>query len=980
MLLDHGEPTLDFRVLGPLQILKADREVPLPGQYVRRLLAVLLLAAGTPVVEERLVHHVWEAAPHDVRTLRTTVSRLRWWLREEAGLAQAVKHTGTGYVLQVAPGQVDAERFLRRCRLAARGPDSDGGLESIVGALGEWRGAVLEGAPGRLREHPAVQRLERARVACASKAADLALELGRPEAVLPYVRDVAAAAPYDEPLQARFIRLLGGSGRRAEGLRHFEKVRRTIADELGVDPSSELRAAHTLLLGDPPPAHEREPAGHERAGHDAASHERASHEAAGHEAAGHEARTPDRAATAARRVAAELPMDVATFTGRTREVGRLCEALTAPGRGGTVIASISGASGVGKSALAIHVAHRIAERYPDGQLYINLLGSTPNAAPLAPAAALGRLLRSLGMDDQSVSVEAEEGAGQLRSLTAGKRLLIVLDNALDAAQVRGLFPGGGSSAVLLTSRKVLMELDGATHLRLDLPSEPDCVSLFSRLIGHERARADMAAVEAVVRLCGHLPLAVCIAAARLNARPTWIVRTLADRLATDRDRLAELRAGDRTIQASFAVGFKELDAEQARLFRLLSLLANPDVGVGVAAALGGMTERRTEDLLDDLVDLHMVENHAPGRYRLHDLLRQFAFDRAQEEETPRDRADALRRVLHWYLATARTACVRANPDAAWRTEIGPRDVRRQGMPLDDWQQTQAWVAEEATTLPLVLRNAIEELDGDGASLAVGLAAAAYLPLGYQRRWKEQLALTELALEAAARTGDPLHHALAHGDLGDVQSQLGQPDEAIAHLTESLEAYRGLGHLRGESSQLDRLAGAYGVLGRFDESIRYYQQALALDRRQGDRFNQGITLSNLGLTYQKAGHFDEAIRAHGEAIAILRETDSSFGLGSLLGNLAEAQRLRGQPEQALVLYEEALRADGDAERSGTYDEAEHWWGLSRCYDDLGRPERARECRRTSGAILHDLGLIGAEERRRIDTQEAPPTPEIIRRNT
>jgi tetratricopeptide (TPR) repeat protein len=782
------------------------------------------------------------------------------------------------------------------------------------------------------------------------KAADLALGLGKPEAVLPYVRELAAATPYDEPLQARFIRLLGESGCRAEGLRRFEEVRRRIADELGVDPSDELRTAHARLLEDAP-AVSRPVVG--------------------------DAPGPDR--MTARGIASELPMDVATFTGRTREVEHLCRLLTRPGRNGTIIASISGASGVGKSALAIHVANRIAEQYPDGQLYINLLGSTPKVRPLTPAAALGRLLRSLGMDDQSVPVGPEEAAGHLRSLTAGKRLLIVLDNALDAGQVRGLFPGRGGSAVLLTSRKVLTELDGATHLRLDLPSESDCVSLFSRLIGHERARLDVEAVEAVVRLCGYLPLAVCIAAARLNARPTWTVRTLADRLATDRDRLVELRVGDRTIQASFAVSYHELDAEQVRLFRLLGLLANPDVSVGVAAALAGVPERRAEDVLDDLVDLHMVENYAPGRYRMHDLLRQFAFDRAQDEETPRDRVRALRQVLHWYLATARTACVRVNPNAAWRLAVGPQDLSHPGLPLDDPQQIQTWTEEGATTFPMVLRQAIHELD-DGPSLAVGLAAAVYLPLGYQRRWKEQLALGELAIEAAARTGDLLHHAVVHGDLGDVQSHLGQVDEAIAHLTDSLEAYRRLGHRRGESSQLDRLAGAYGLLGRFNESIGYYQQALALDRRQGDRFNEGITLSNLGLTYQNADRFDEAIRAHSEAIDIHRETGSSFGLGSLLGNLAEARRLRGQPEPALLLYEEALRADVNAERSGTYDEAEHWWGLSRCYDDLGESERARECRRTSGAILHGLGLIGVEEKRLIDTHALPPTPEIILRNT
>ena len=945
ILLDRGEAVLDFRVLGPLQITTSGRELPLPGQYVRWLLAALLLPERGPVTEGQLLRQVWETSPASLHALRTTVSRLRFWLREELGLAEAVRHTGSGYVLRVAPHQVDAGRFLHRYRAAARDSDLESGLESTLSALGEWRGAVLEGAPDRLREHPAVQSLERARVACACKAADLALALGKPEAVLPHIRELASAAPYDEPLQARLVTLLGESGRRAEGLRRFEEVRRRIADELGVDPSDQLRAAHARLLADPPVG----------------------------------GGTPDPGRTVpARRVAAELPMDVATFTGRVCEVTDLCRSLTAPGRDGTIIASISGASGVGKSALAIHVAHRIADQYPDGQLYINLLGSTPKVRSLAPAAALGRLLRSLGMDDQSVPIETEEAAGQLRSLTAGRRMLIVLDNALDAAQVRGLFPGHGASAVLLTSRKVLTELDGATHLRLDVPSEQECVSLFARLIGRDRARADVTAAEAVVRLCGHLPLAVCIAAARLNARPTWTVRTLADRLATDRDRLAELRVGDRTIQASFAVGYDELDAEQVRVFRLLGLLAGPDVGVGVAAALAGLPERQAEDVLDDLVDLHMVENHAAGRYRMHDLLRQFAYDRAQDEETPQDRVRALRQALHWYLATARAACVHVNPNAAWRVEIGPQELGHEGAAWLTGSRSRTGSRRRRPPSPWSCARR-SRTSTTARHSRWGWPRPCTCRCGYQRRWKEQLVLAEIAVEAGARTGDPLHHALVHGDLGDVQLQLGQVDEAIAHLTDSLETYRRLGHRRGESSQLDRLAGAYGLLGRFDESIGYYQQALELDRRQGDRFNEGITLSNLGLTYQKANRFDEAIRAHSEAIVIHRRTDSSFGLGSLLGNLAEAQRLRGRSQLALLLYQEAMRADGTAERSGTYDEAEHWWGLSRCYDDLDESERARECRRTSSAILHDLGLIGVEEKRLIDTQDLPPTPEVIRRN-
>ncbi|MFI6599562.1 AfsR/SARP family transcriptional regulator [Nonomuraea sp. NPDC050536] len=953
----------EFRVLGRLEITRAGREVRLPGQHVHWLLAVLLLSDGSPVSEDQLLHLVWGPSGTSLRALRTTISRLRSWMRGHAGAAHAIEHVRSGGYLFEVPGErLDAARFMSLYRASGREPDPDAGLGLTLRALKEWRGVVLEGAPESIRAHPAIGRLERARTACASRAADLALRAHRPEAALRQVRDLAAGTPFDEPLQARLIRLLAATGRRAEGLRHFAQVRHRLADELGVDPSDELRAAHALLLQEPPRPDTGAPSP-PRAGTRALASARGT-------TTGCDSGVP---------VAAELPMDVRTFTGRAREVENLCSLLSVPRGDGSAIASISGCSGVGKSALAIHVAHRIAELYPDGQLYVNLGGSTPNVRPLAPAAALGRMLRSLGLDGQAVPVETEEAAAKLRSLVAGRRLLIVLDNALDAAQVRDLLPGDRDGAVLITSRRILTELDGVTHVRLDLPPEEESLSLFAGLVGRHRVRAEPDAAEDVVSRCGRLPLAVCIAAARLNARLTWSVRTLADRLSVDRHRLGELRAGDRAVRASFAVGYDELDADEARMFRRLGLLATPDVDVAVAAALAQVEERTAEDLLDRLVDLHMVENHAPGRYGMHDLLRQFAHDRALREEPPHERERAVREVAHWYLATARTACLHLNPDAAWRTECEPRHLDTAGRKLETNQQVHAWVEEEAASFATVLRQAVAALE-DGPSLVVALAAALYLPMGYQRLWREQLALCELAVDAAARTGDPLHHAISHGDLGDVRSHLERLSDAITQLRDSLETYRRIGHARGQATQLDRLAGALGLLGRFEESIDCYLQALELDRRQGDRFNQGMTLSNLGIAFQQAGRHDEAIRAHGEAIEIHREAEDPFGLGSLLGNLAEAWRLKGEPERAAGLYKEALQADADARRTGTYDEAEHWWGLSRCYDDLGEPEQARKARRTCGAILHDLGLITAAEMRGMDAERRPPTPEIIRRNT
>ncbi|MFC7591528.1 BTAD domain-containing putative transcriptional regulator [Nonomuraea antimicrobica] len=865
--------------------------------------------------------------------------------------------TPPGYRLDVDPTRVDLFRFRDLVRQAGHVAPARA-VDLLGRALELWSGPALAGVAGPWLHDAIGGALEEERLAAVEERLAVSLRAGRNREVLAEVVMLMSEHPLRERPAYLMMTALHQDGRRAEALEVFRGVRALLVEELGIEPGDALQALHQRILqAEVTVAEPAAPAG--------------------------EAVTPRRPVP----VPAELPARLGTFAGRAHEIGLIRDLLGGDETGGPKICQISGIGGIGKSSLAIHVAHTVARHFPDGQLYIDLHGSTSQMDPVEPVEALGRFLRSLGVADSVVPTDAEEAAGRFRSMVHGKRILIVLDNVRDTSQARLLLPGSPTCAVLITSRRRLTSLEGALRVPLDVLAVDEGRALLSDLLGADRIAADPAAAAEVVRLCGGLPLALCLAAARLTTRPNWSVAGLAGRLAADRGRLDVLEAGDRAVRASIEGSYRDLlddghGSAAMRMFRLLGLIDVADVSLPVASALADLPVEQARELLEQLVDAQLVQNHARDRYRLHDLLHLYARERAVAEECEQSRRLALQRVMHCYLETARGAARLRKGEGrglrgSWRLGLGPQSLPRPAAVPATAEEMREWVAtEEDNVLALIAQAARTPSAGPAVALA-----ATFAPLLIdQGRWLRLLSLGESASRAAEHTGDPLHRAVIHSDLGWARFLLGDPCGAVAHLRQALEDYRRIGGHHREAAVLDHIGSAYRSVGRFDEAVEHHLSALRLAHRAADRWQEGVNLSNLGLTYQRVGRFDEAVDAHTRSIALLEETGAVADGVSARGNLAEAYRLAGKLDQAIASHRQAMRTLRDTGLLDDYRTAEICWGLGLAWHEIGDPGEARRHWRESAAILHALGLITSEERRTIDTSPIPITPDVLQRRT
>ncbi|MEW2352380.1 BTAD domain-containing putative transcriptional regulator [Spirillospora sp. NPDC029432] len=603
----------EFLILGELAVRTGGRLVPLPGPSVRALLSALLLTPGDIVGEDRLLTLAWGADKGSRRALQCAATRLRTWLRTALGPDARLEHAGSGYRLAVPDGAVDIGRFRTLVAAYARTRDPERGLALLAAALREWRGPVLGGRPEPVADDPAVREVEQARIDCAAALADLALRLDRPDAAIALVEDVAAGAPYDEPLQARLIRLMAACGRNAAALRQVERVRRRLADELGVAPSREVLDAHAAALN------------------------------------GDRCRAP---------VPRQLPAAICDFTGRRDEVAALSgPLLSGSGRGGPVLLVVNGTAGVGKTALAVHVAHRAAALFVHGQLYAVLRG--PGSRPVDPAEVLAGFLRILGVDDEHVPRSLDERSSLFRSRVAGRRVLLLLDDTMDDAQLRPLIPGTPGCAVLVTGRVPLAGLTGARTLRLDVPPHDDAVALLGRAAGRDGVAADPAAAD-IVRMCGRLPLAVRVAGVRLAHRPGSSPARLAGLLRPEHRRLDELAVRGMAVRARLRENYEDLDPAHGHAFRLLGLLRTATFPEWAATAALGTSPEAARAHLEALADAALLDplgEDAAGqvRYGMPVLLRLYARELAHALDRPRTREAALRRAFAGWLRRAERA-------------------------------------------------------------------------------------------------------------------------------------------------------------------------------------------------------------------------------------------------------------------------------------------------------------------------------------
>ncbi|SEF95713.1 DNA-binding transcriptional activator of the SARP family [Nonomuraea solani] len=605
-----AEVSADFRILGPLEVRAGGLRLEPRGRQVRSLLAALLIDAPEPVTESRLLTRVWGPEGGTTAALRTAASRLRSWLHHHTGTEAAVRFAPGGYRLDVPPDQVDAHRFRARAAVAL---DQEDPVSALAGGLALWRGNVLADASEWLRGDPAALQLDRERLACASALADLALGAGRAAEALATVEAVAVQFPYDEAIQARLLGLLGACGRRAEALRLFESIRRRLADDLGVDPSPPLREAHLDLLRDPPPG----------------------------DPSPRSALPP---ADPAAHAPCLLPPDIADFTGRERETADLSRILLASEGTAVPVAAVSGRGGVGKTALVVHVGHRLRDRFPDGQLYVSLRGS--GCEPLDPSDVLARFLRALGAAPADIPANLEERAERFRCLLTHRRLLVIVDDAADAAQIEPLLPGVASCGVLVTARRRLTPLAGAQEVRLDVLDPEPAVELLARIVGGERVAAEAGTAYELAALAGHLPLALRVAGARLAAKEHWSVSRLTTRLADERHRLDELAFGQLDVRASLARTYGCLEPAPRRLLHALSLLEVRKFSSWVAAALLGCFPACAEDVLEQLVDVHLLDvdgaaDGGPPRYRIPELVRIYARERSAADGARENGAEGI---------------------------------------------------------------------------------------------------------------------------------------------------------------------------------------------------------------------------------------------------------------------------------------------------------------------------------------------------
>ena len=871
---------MELRILGSVELVVGPLRAKVGGPREHVVLAVLALNVNRVTSIEHLIDAVWgEQPPSTARgQIQGCVSALRK-LFSEAGRPDAIDTRPVGYVLNLDPADLDSERFGQLV-VQARDEADAGQLEdaatTLRAALGLWRGPALDGIRSDLARRAAAT-LEDARLSALDERIRLDLELGRHGDVIGELRALSAEHPLRERLYGFLALALYRSGMPAEALETCRRARTVLVDEMGIEPGQELRELEQDLLN-------------RSAKLDAPAGTRPT-------------KNKDEYANPR-----QLPSSIADFIGRTDQVAEITAFLANPestpsARFAVPVAVISGRGGVGKSTLALRVAHELSDTYPDGHIYVDLHGP---GGPATVPTLLARFLRALGVSGAGIPADTDERAELYRSKLAGKRLLLVLDDVTCDSQVRALLPGSSTCAVIVTSRRRLCGLAGAHAVELDVFDEPTSTQLLARIVGPQRLEAEPDAARELVKYCGGLPVALRIAGARLASRPHWRIAQLVRRLKDEVHRLDEFSHEGLELRSSIGLSYRSLSEDAQQLFRLLSLIQAPDFPGWTAAALLDMDLGDAEDLLESLVDAQMLDTvRTPAgrtRYRFHDLIRVYAKEQALAVETAQDRFAAVLRVLGGWLDLA---------ERAHRAEYGGDFTILHGV-------AQRWHIKDEE--PMLGDSPLEYLEGERAGLVAAVRQAASEGLdemcwdlalsavsvfevkGYFDDWRET---SQLALETAKRAGNRIGEAAMRYSLGTLSTTQKQFTAAKKHFAAALEIFEADGNVHGHALALRNAAVVDRFFGDYEAMLAKYEQALASIRGVGDLVGEANVLRRMAKFRIDEGDATVACELLERALELCTEADYRRGAAQVLSTSADLYLSMGQLQRARGALNEVL---------------------------------------------------------------------------
>ena len=914
---------LEFRLLGPVEVWRGPERLAISSRHQRSVLAALALRPGCAVPVSTLVDAVWEAEPPPSarRQVIKLVSRLR------ATLGDTITTRSSDYLLNAEPDQVDTGVFDSSVADARQLSITDpaGAAAAVREALRLWRGPALSGVtPGLAAQ---ATRLEENRLTALEDGIDWELATGGHAALVAELTTLVIEHPLRERLVGQLMLALHRSGRTTEALEIYRRTHERLAEDLALAPGAELQQLHVAILrNDATPT------------------------------APMSLSVPASRSAIRSRVAVprQLPGAVPRFTGRASQLKELTGLLD---RNETVVISaINGTAGVGKTALAVHWSRQIADRFPDGQLYVNLRGFDPSGQPVAPAEAIRGFLDALGVPAERIPAGLAEQAALYRSQLADRRILVVLDNARDTGQVRPLLPGSARCLTVITSRNQLGGLivsEGARPIPLDLMTTAEARDLLASRLGPERLAVEPQAVSDLIELCVRLPLALSLVATRATLTPALSLTELARQLRDVRDRLHALDVGDTHVDLSavFSWSYQTLSTAAARMFRLLSLHPGPDISVAAAASLTATERDQAHAALSELTRAHLLTELSAGRFAYHDLLRAYSARTARQDETEQAHHAALHRMLDHYLYTAHAATLLLNPpnDRLSLAERRPGAVVEE---LADDEQAWQWFTAERPVFPAVIDRAADAgFDSHAWQLAWSVASFC-IRAGH---WAQMVTVQLVAIAAAQRAGEPHGQSSCLRELGRAYVRLGRHPDAQAVLHRALDLDERRGDLVGQARSYNNLGIVSYAQGAHPQALEHGKAAYALFHAAGHRAGQAEALNAIGWMQTQLGQYTHALRSCAQALELHRAVGSRHGEADTWDSLGVVHHNLGEHQQAIDCYHTALelyqklgarhpRADtlirlGDSYQAASDFDATHhsWQQALLILDDLQHPD-------------------------------------------